>query len=113
MSVSREDFGFSQDRFNTGLRLGWEDRITTPNILPVDAMPVQYLAPVGAMTVKLPLAAPNGRIFILVNTVAQVITVTDSADAAIAGGTLATSQTGWFQKKGAVWVKFAENPVPA
>lgn len=108
MTVSRKDFGQSQDQLFTGWRLGHETRITTPNVIPVDAMPVQYLNPVGAMTVKLPLAAPNGRMFILTNISAQIITVTDSADAAIAGGTIIAAQSGVFQKRDAVWMKLGE-----
>jgi len=113
MSVSNQEFGLSQDEYITGFRLGWENRIITPNIIPVDAMPVQYLNPVGAMTVKLPLAAPNGRVWFLSNQSAQVVTVTDSADAAIAGGTLASGQTGVYQKVGAVYLKMGEMPIPA
>lgn len=112
MSVGREDFGQVQDQFITGLRLGSEAKVLAATyILPLNSMPVQYLDANGAgRIVKLPLAAPEGRVQIIVNTAAGAfaLTITDDLDAAIAGGTLLQNQQGIYHKRGAVWVKMFE-----
>lgn len=115
MVVSNREFGFQQDTLITGFRLGAQNRALLATLtLGVDSMPVQYFDPDAARTVKLPLAAPNNRVWILVNLDAVfAITVTDDADAAIAGGTIAAGQTGWYQKVGAVFLKMGEMPIPA
>jgi hypothetical protein len=112
MSVSRKDGAQSQDMFITGLRLGSEAKVLAATyILPVNSMPVQLLDANGAgRIVKLPLAAPEGRVWILVNTAAGAfaLTITDDVDAAIAGGTLLQNQQGMYMKRGAIYVKIFE-----
>lgn len=116
MSVGREDFGQVQDQLITGFRLASESKVLAANyILPVNAMPVQYFDNAGvARTISLPLACPEGRIWIIVNDAgAAALTIQDDAAGAIlspGGGasTIATGQTGWFQKKGAVYKKMGE-----
>jgi hypothetical protein len=112
MSVSNNRWGHSHNEFVTGFRMQAQIRtLAADATLAVDAAPVLYIDPGGAArTVKLPLAAPEGKVQIIVNTAdaAEAITVTDSADAAIAGGTIAQNQTAIYQKVGAVWLKMME-----
>lgn len=118
MSVSNNRLGHSHDEFTTGLRLQWQDRTianTDVVVLGEDAAPIQYITTTGTgpAVVRLPLAAKDGKIFVITSRGTQVITVTDNAGTPNAVGSLATLTSGVFGKKGAagvgVWMHILES----
>lgn len=70
-------------------------------VLEVEAAPIQYVSTSGNATIRLPLTAKDGALFLIVNNAAaaETITVTDTTPTTIA--TLAADTSGLFQKQGA------------
>lgn len=104
MSVSNNRHGHSHDEFVTGLRLEWQERAlanASVTVLGADAAPVQLLTITTAATVRLPLAAKNGKVFIL-KAVTGAATVTDDAGTpnTVTGSPIAATTSAAFIKKG-------------
>lgn len=104
MSVSNNRHGHSHDEFVTGFRLQWQARTmanTDVVVLGADAAPVQLLSITTAATLRLPLEAKDGKVFIVKSAAAGGTgTVTDNAGSPNTVGTIATGTSGVFIKKG-------------
>lgn len=74
-------------------------------VLAVDAAPVQYISTTGNATVRLPLAAGNGTVFVITNNAAaaETITVTDDAGTPNTIATLAADTGGIFMLQGSAY----------
>lgn len=106
MSVSNNRHGHSHDEFVTGLRLQWQERVMTDTevvVLGADAAPVQIIDATGTgpAVLRLPLAAKDGKMMVVVNIGTQSITVTDDDASPNAVDTQLTADTGVYQKQGA------------
>lgn len=105
MSVSNIKDGESVEIINKRLRLGWQARAVgngSTTVLLGEIMPIQYITPAGAATIRLDLAARDGEVTVVVNVGAGgALTVTDNAGSPNTIATLATNTSGIFHKRGA------------
>lgn len=104
MSVSNNRHGHSHDEFVTGFRLQYQSHTlanTAVKVLGADAAPVQLLSITTAATLRLPLAAKDGKVFI-VKAVTGAATITDDAGSpnTVTGSPIAATTSAMFIKKG-------------
>lgn len=108
MAVSHvHDTSASNVRFTDLFRLHYEaySMGAATKVLAVNAAPVQYISTTGNATVRLPLAAQNGTLFVVVNNAAaaETITVTDDAGTPNTIATLAADTGGLFHLQGSAY----------
>jgi hypothetical protein len=111
MSVTnRRDARDENVKIQYGFRLAHESRAvadTAVTVLGETAPPVQYFTPsgTGPAVVRLPLAAKDGTVFIVVNLAAatNAITLTDDAGTPVTIGTIEADSTMWAHKVGAAY----------
>lgn len=80
-------------------------------VLDVANAPIQRVSTTGNATIRLPLAALNGTLWLIQNNAAaaETITVTDDAGSPVTIATLAADTAGLFQKEGAAYVCLIES----
>lgn len=114
MSVSNMgDFTMRNGRVLSEWRVNFEaySMGAVVRVLAVESAPIQRVSTTGNATIRLPLAAKNGTMFLIANNAAaaETITVTDDAGSPATVATLAADTSGLFQKQGAVWVCLIES----
>lgn len=110
MATNRQ-FGVDEDVFVKSMRLESETRTLAGDLtLYTNSPSMQFVdTDSAARNCTIPLAAVEGKVFVIKNTSsgAGTLTVKDDAGSPNTIGTVAYGATGWFIKVGSAWQQFA------